>query len=448
MKAIKAFFSKVWAWVLAHKIVAGVIAGAVTLAIVTAIVVPVSISSARKKRAEQETQQNDGGGSQPATHEHTYADAWSSDATKHWHAATCEHDVKSGEEAHKFGAYSYDSVKGNVTRTCSICGYVDEKNHEHVYVFNSFVWTETPGDYQAKAKYICECGDEDLHDASVTPTSTEPATCGDDGVTYWNAQYDTHFDSKEEVLPHTNAHHHAVPKVDISSSTSVADSYEYTCDVCGHKIYEVELSFGVIYFDYTLISNPTAENEGEGYIQLFEYDSVASTFSLRDDDSDVKSGTIKIPAYVEEGYRYYTSKEYSRVGLNGYLNLLAYGDNKNSLGTGLGNMQKVCKILIDRYNFIYTVDNINQVIDNMKFLVTYYPNYYPDNAMEDLTMKVRRADGFTTHTMDVIPQRSGYTLAGFATSADGPKVYDVGEHVDIGESRVGAYNLYCYWEAV
>ena len=63
MKAIKAFFSKVWAWVLAHKIVAGVIAGAVTLAIVTAIVVPVSVSSSRKKRAAEETQQNDGGGS-------------------------------------------------------------------------------------------------------------------------------------------------------------------------------------------------------------------------------------------------------------------------------------------------------------------------------------------------------------------------------------------------
>ena len=60
MQAIKAFFGKVWAWVLANKVLAGVIAGVATLAIVTAIVVPVSVSSAKKKKAAEQEQQQSG----------------------------------------------------------------------------------------------------------------------------------------------------------------------------------------------------------------------------------------------------------------------------------------------------------------------------------------------------------------------------------------------------
>lgn len=46
---------------------------------------------------------------EPPAHEHTFATAWSSDGTNHWHASTCEHDVKSDEAAHS----------GN---PCSVCG--------------------------------------------------------------------------------------------------------------------------------------------------------------------------------------------------------------------------------------------------------------------------------------------------------------------------------------
>jgi len=50
MKAIKAFFSKVWAWVLAHKVIACIIAGVVVAGIVVAIVVPISVSNAKKNQ--------------------------------------------------------------------------------------------------------------------------------------------------------------------------------------------------------------------------------------------------------------------------------------------------------------------------------------------------------------------------------------------------------------
>ena len=56
---MKAFFAKIWAWVLAHKVVAICIAAGSALVIATAVAVPVGVSSAKKKKAQEETQQPD-----------------------------------------------------------------------------------------------------------------------------------------------------------------------------------------------------------------------------------------------------------------------------------------------------------------------------------------------------------------------------------------------------
>lgn len=53
------------------------------------------------------------------THEHTYSTVWSKDATNHWHAATCGHDVKAGEEKHTFTETDVDKK----TYTCTVCNY-------------------------------------------------------------------------------------------------------------------------------------------------------------------------------------------------------------------------------------------------------------------------------------------------------------------------------------
>lgn len=74
--------------------------------------------------------------------------------------------------------------------------------HVHQMAFDSFVWTLTPGDYTAKAKYLCSANDgyEELHDAVMTKT-TDPATHTADGANHWKASYDGHEDTKDEVLP-------------------------------------------------------------------------------------------------------------------------------------------------------------------------------------------------------------------------------------------------------
>ncbi|MBO7614950.1 MAG: Ig-like domain-containing protein [Bacilli bacterium] len=67
-----------------------------------------------------------------ATCEHKYAEEYSFDATKHWHAAICEHtDLKKDVEDHSFGDFKVvqDATlakEGLKVRTCSVCGYKEE----------------------------------------------------------------------------------------------------------------------------------------------------------------------------------------------------------------------------------------------------------------------------------------------------------------------------------
>ena len=64
-------------------------------------------------------------------HEHTFATEWTSDATHHWHEATCEHTTEvSGKAEHSFGEYVSNNdatteKDGTKTRECSVCGYKD-----------------------------------------------------------------------------------------------------------------------------------------------------------------------------------------------------------------------------------------------------------------------------------------------------------------------------------
>ena len=98
---MKEFFKKIWAWVLSHKVLAGIIAGATVVVLTVAIVVPVSVSAARRRHQEE-----------PPAHEHTYASGWTYDESYHWHASTCGHNVTDAKAAHTVNDYGF----------CSVCG--------------------------------------------------------------------------------------------------------------------------------------------------------------------------------------------------------------------------------------------------------------------------------------------------------------------------------------
>ena len=76
------------------------------------------------------TSSGGGGGSSSGSshsHSHSYADAWSHDATHHWHASTCGHEVVSGKAEHTWNDGEVTKAAtcgaaGEKTLTCTVCG--------------------------------------------------------------------------------------------------------------------------------------------------------------------------------------------------------------------------------------------------------------------------------------------------------------------------------------
>ena len=67
-------------------------------------------------------------------HKHDIATTWSTDSTKHWHAASCdreEHNEDVAEHIWNHEDYQYDSESGKEIRTCTVCLYVDDIAHVH-----------------------------------------------------------------------------------------------------------------------------------------------------------------------------------------------------------------------------------------------------------------------------------------------------------------------------
>ena len=95
---------------------------------------------------------NDNGGSQNGECTHTFSDAWSSDANNHWHRATCEHgEIKDGLAAH---------TDADENGKCDVCDY--EIGHEHTY---AETWTgdDTKHWRAASCSHTDEKIDEALH---------------------------------------------------------------------------------------------------------------------------------------------------------------------------------------------------------------------------------------------------------------------------------------------
>ncbi len=63
-----------------------------------------------------------GCGEKPQTHEHTFSNEWQSNASSHWHNATCDHkDLVKDLGDHTF-----------VNGKCSVCGFEDPNYHPEI----------------------------------------------------------------------------------------------------------------------------------------------------------------------------------------------------------------------------------------------------------------------------------------------------------------------------
>lgn len=103
-------------------------------------------------------------------HVHTFASTWSKDKTSHWHASTCGHDVKDAEAAHTFSEWAEDpSDDTQDIRSCSVCGYEETREHEHVY---ASAWSHD-SQYHWHAATCSHTDEEDEYGYHVYPTDDE-----------------------------------------------------------------------------------------------------------------------------------------------------------------------------------------------------------------------------------------------------------------------------------
>lgn len=104
-------------------------------------------------------------------HIHTFASTWSYNDNYHFYEASCGHSVFSELEEHSFTSYIYNESTSKYVRTCTICGYKQEKvkeeeNKECLHEFDEYVIIENARvDREGLRKRTCKlCGycEEDM----------------------------------------------------------------------------------------------------------------------------------------------------------------------------------------------------------------------------------------------------------------------------------------------
>ena len=126
-------------------------------------------------------------------HYHNIAKVWSTDSTKHWHAASCdrtEHNEDVAEHIWDHEDYRYDSESGKEIRTCKDCWYVDDKAHNHTEDSGTVTTAATCGTKGVKT-FKCSVCKTELRTEEIPATGlhtedsgtvTTPATCVTKGV--------------------------------------------------------------------------------------------------------------------------------------------------------------------------------------------------------------------------------------------------------------------------
>ena len=112
-------------------------------------------------------------------HEHSFSKDWTSDATDHWHAATCEHTKEvSDKAAHTFGDYVSNNdatteSDGTKTRKCSVCGYEDTVIDEGSKIVATPVFSVESGAVDSGTEVTITCSTEGAK-IYYTTDGTEP----------------------------------------------------------------------------------------------------------------------------------------------------------------------------------------------------------------------------------------------------------------------------------
>ena len=168
-----------------------------------------------------------------AVHTHTYAGEWSKDATHHWYASTCGHDVVDAKAEH-----TPDRAEATETEaiTCTECGYVmaPALGHTHTYATE---WSKDATHHW----YASTCGHDVVNaKAEHTPdraeaTETEAITCTECGYVMAPALGHTHTYASEWSKDATHHWYASTCGHDVVNAKAEHDyGSDRVCDICGY----------------------------------------------------------------------------------------------------------------------------------------------------------------------------------------------------------------------
>lgn len=222
-------------------------------------------------------------------HTHTYSDDWTSDDNGHWHAATCGHDVKSGEAEHDFGAPTVTpstcTQHGSEEYICRTCGYkktVTLDLAEHNF---DGEWQKDENNHW-KVCTVCSTEKSEVtahswNDGEITKQPTEDEA----GVMLYTCTV-CKATKTEPIAPLDHTH-------DWSGEWSKDDTYHWhdCLNNCGEK----KDNAAHIWDDGTVTKQPTADAEGEKTFECTVCGKTKTeTLPPKDEPSDPDSGNISV----------------------------------------------------------------------------------------------------------------------------------------------------------
>ena len=213
--------------------------------------------------------------SEEPMHVHTFSAVWSFDREKHWHDATCGHDVTADVAAHLWDdgtvtTTATESKEGVMTYTCTVCRYTETAPIErlpHVHTYGDWT-TENAPTCTEKGTEVCRCcacgdkksrtipakGHTEAADPAVSPTCTETGLTAGSHCSVCETVL-----IRQTVVP---AKGHAYGDYVRTKAPNCTDAGEETrtCSACGHVDARALSALGHDYRD--TVTPPTCTEGG------------------------------------------------------------------------------------------------------------------------------------------------------------------------------------------
>lgn len=254
------------------------------------------------------------------THEHTYSKEWTSDATSHWHAATCEHTKEvSGKTAHTFGEgvvkkEATETKEGEKTYTCSVCGYVKKETIPVLPIPEGFVKVE---------------GTE------ITGTET------------WTPESEIFVSGRKLTIPTLIVSDHEVTRKEfkevMGADPSTAAAYDADGNVLSGDAVLNNPVNDVNWYDAIAYCNKFSIKEGltlcytvEGVdFEILEYSGIPTSSNSKWDAAtcDFTANGYRLPTEAEWEYLARDGENYTYVGSDTVNDVAWYKSNTNKTGT-------------------------------------------------------------------------------------------------------------------